>query len=109
MTKKRFKEAMLRGLGRCVIAVRQEPERYRDLVLWACKRNFAYDAQSEGTRSWYTYTMANSFPDKETFIAATAEALKRRYWKSVSSTVMMIFAVWQQNAQSNEREGLTDR
>lgn len=77
MTKKEFKAAMLRGLGRCVIAVRQEPEKYRDLVLWACKRNYAYDAQSEGTRSWYTYTMANAYPDKETFISATAETLKK--------------------------------
>ena len=77
MTKKEFKEAMLRGLGRCVIAVRKEPEKYRDIVLWACKRNFAYDAQSEGTRSWYTYTMANAYPDKETFIAITAEALRK--------------------------------
>ena len=77
MTKKEFKEAMLRGLGRCVIAVRQEPEKYRDLVLWACKRNYAYDAQSEGTRSWYTYTMADAYPDKETFLNAAADALKK--------------------------------
>lgn len=77
MTKKEFKEAMLRGLGRCMIAVRQEPEKYRDLVIWACKRNFAYDAQSEGTRSWYTYAMANVYPDKETFIGIAAEELKK--------------------------------
>lgn len=36
MTKKEFKAAMLRGLGRCVQAVEREPEKYRDLVLWAC-------------------------------------------------------------------------
>ena len=77
MTKKEFKQAMLRGLGRCVIAVRQNPEKYRDIVLWACKRDYAYDAQSEGTRSWYTYTMANAYPDQETFINAAAEALKK--------------------------------
>ena len=98
MTKKEFKEAMLRGLGRCVIAVRQEPEKYRDLVLWACKRNFAYDAQSEGTRSWYTYAMANAYPDKETFISAAAEAL-RNYRPNGSwdllhlSEVLMFFAM----------------
>lgn len=98
MTKKEFKEAMLRGLGRCVIAVRQDPEKYRDLVLWACKRNFAYDAQSEGTRSWYTYTMANAYPDKETFIGATAETL-RKYRPNDSwdllhlSEVLMFFAM----------------
>ena len=98
MTKKEFKEAMLRGLGRCVIAVRKEPEKYRELVLWACKRNFAYDAQSEGTRSWYTYTMAKTYPDKETFISATAEAL-RKYRPNGSwdllhlSEVLMFFAM----------------
>ena len=98
MTTKEFKEAMLRGLGRCVIAVRKEPEKYRELVLWACKRNFAYDAQSEGTRSWYTYTMANTYPDKETFISTTAEAL-RKYRPNGSwdllhlSEVLMFFAM----------------
>lgn len=98
MTKKEFKEAMLRGLGRCVIAVRKEPEKYRDLVMWACKRNFAYDAQSEGTRSWYTYTMANAYPDKETFINAAAEALKKYRpngsWDLLHlSEILMFFAV----------------
>ena len=77
MTKKEFKAAMLRGLGRCVLAVRENPEKYRDYVLWACKRNYAYDAQIEGTRSWYTYTMANAYHDTETFINAAAEALKK--------------------------------
>ena len=98
MTKKEFKEAMHRGLGRCVIAVRKDPEKYRELVLWACKRNFAYDAQSEGTRSWYTYTMANAYSDKETFIATTAEAL-RQYRPNGSwdllhlSEILMFFAM----------------
>ncbi len=77
MTKKEFKAAMLRGLGRCVRAVQQDPEKYRDIVLWACKRNIAYDAQSEGTRSWYVYTMASSYPDKTPFINAAAEALNQ--------------------------------
>ena len=98
MTKKEFKEAMLRGLGRCVIAVQKEPEKYRDLVMWACKRNFAYDAQSEGTRSWYTYTMANAYPDKETFINTAAEALKKYRpngsWDLLHlSEILMFFAM----------------
>ena len=77
MTKKEFKEAMLRGLGRCVIAVQNEPEKYRDMVLWACKQDIAYDAQSEGTRAWYVAAMVSAYPDPETFIGAAAEALKK--------------------------------
>ena len=77
MTKKEFKDAMLRGHGRCVIAVRQDPEKYRDIVLWACKRDFTYDAQSEGTRSWYVYTMVDAYSDKEPFVVAAIDALKK--------------------------------
>ena len=77
MTKKEFKSAMLRGLGRCVKAVRENPEKYRDIVLWACQRDTAFDAQSEGTRSWYVYTMVSAYPDPETFIRTAAEALKK--------------------------------
>lgn len=77
MTKKEFKEAMLRGLGRCVIAVRKEPEKYRDIVLWGCKRDFAYDSQSEGSRAWYVYTMVNAYSDREIFISAAVEALRK--------------------------------
>ena len=77
MTKNEFKEAMLRGHGRCIMAVRQEPEKFRDLVLWACQRNIAYDAQSEGTRSWYVYRMVKVYSDREAFIHAAAEALRK--------------------------------
>ena len=97
MTKKEFKAAMLRGLGRCVSAVQMNPEKYRDIVLWACKKDFAYDAQSEATRSWYVYAMACAYPDKETFIDAAAEAL-RKYrsccgWDLLHlSEILMFFA-----------------
>ncbi len=77
MTKKEFQAAMLRGLGRCVSAVRQEPEKFREIVLWACERDIAYDAQSEGTRSWYVYTLASIYPDKYPFINAAVESLRR--------------------------------
>ncbi len=77
MTKKEFQAAMLCGLGRCVRAVQQDSEKYRDIVLWACKRNIAYDAQSEGTRAWYVYTMVSSYPDKAPFINAASEALRQ--------------------------------
>jgi len=111
MTKKEFRDAMLRGLGRCVIAVRQEPEKYRDLVLWACKRNFAYDAQSEGTRSWYTYTMVKAYPDKETFILAAAEALKKHHsnssWDLLHlSEFLMFFAM---DGFESAREALDEK
>lgn len=97
MTKTEFKEAMRRGLGRCVRAVEREPEKYRDLVLWACRRDIADDAQIEGTRSWYVYTMARAYPDPTPFIHAAAEALRRYHpkggWDLLHlSELLMFFA-----------------
>ena len=67
MTKKDVKYAIQRGLGRGYLAVREDPERYRDLVLWACGRNLAFDPQCEGTRSWYDYQLILCYPDQTEF------------------------------------------
>lgn len=111
MTKKDFKAAMLRGLGRCVVAVTQEPEKYRDIVLWACARNISYDTQSEGSRAWYIYTLANAYPDKETFIQAAEDALKKYRptggWDLLFlSEFLMLFAL---DGYDSARQALEDK
>lgn len=67
MTKKQVKDAIRRGLGRGFLAVREDPERYRDLVLRACERDFAYDAQSEGTRAQYVWRLISCYADRSAF------------------------------------------
>lgn len=57
LTKQEVKHAIQRGLGRGYLAVRDDPERYRELVLWACGRNLAFDTQCEGIRAWYDYQL----------------------------------------------------
>jgi hypothetical protein len=63
MTKSEFKEAMKRGLGRCVIELNKQTdiEKYRDIVLWGCLHNLAYDTQCEGTRAEYMYVLQSKF------------------------------------------------
>ena len=55
MTKKEFREAMKRGLGRCVQELdhAENPEKYREIVLWGCMHDLSFDTQCEGTRAWY--------------------------------------------------------
>lgn len=77
MTKKDFRAAMERGLGRCVVAARENPEKYRDIVLWGCSQNFAYDAQCEGTRAYFVYELVCCYEDRTDFIQAAARALER--------------------------------
>ena len=85
MTKKEFRKALLRGQGRCVLAVRSAPEKYRSEVLWACGHKIAYDAQCEGTRAWYIDEIVRCYEDRTEFVAAASDALIQtpsdRDWK----------------------------
>ena len=78
MTKNEVKQALQRGLGRGYLAVRNDPERYRDLVLWACGRNLAFDTQCEGTRAWYDYQLILCYSDRAAFRDHVIERFQRK-------------------------------
>lgn len=48
------------------------PERYREVVLYGCLHNTTYDAQCEGDRGWYMYQEIKLIDDKEAFESATS-------------------------------------
>ena len=85
MTKKDFKYDMQRGLGSCVVALKQmqdaEKEKFLPLVLWGCSRDLAFDAQCEGCRSVYLYELLADFPDAAPFI----DVIEKRLFHSMHS------------------------
>lgn len=60
----------MRGLGRCVLELdhTEDVEKYREIVMWGCTRDFSYDAQCEGTRAWYMRELIRRFPDEKPFV-----------------------------------------
>lgn len=70
MTIKEFKHDMQRGLGSCVVELKntENAERFQSTVLWGCMRDLAYDAQSDGCRSFYLYELIKYFADPAPFI-----------------------------------------
>ena len=86
MTKKAFKYEMQRGLGSCVLALKNmeeaQREAFRSVVLWGCSRDLAYDAQCEGCRSIYLYDLITEFSDVTPFL----DVIERRLFRSVHST-----------------------
>lgn len=72
MTKKQFLFAIQRGLGRGILAVKENPQKFRDLVLKYCTKNFCFDTQCEGVRAWYTYQMISCYEDTDTFVKIIA-------------------------------------
>lgn len=77
MTKKQFKKSLLCGHGRCIEATRENPEKYCDLIMWACTHNISFDTQCEGTRAWYVYKLINCYENTASFVGKIAEALEK--------------------------------
>lgn len=75
MTINEFHNALLQGRGSCVLAVRENPEKYREEVLWACRELISFDTQCEGSRAWLLYELICLYPDRAPFIKATCDAL----------------------------------
>jgi len=77
MTQKQFKDALLRGQGRCVYAAQADPEKYFSQVLWACDHEIAFDAQCEGTRSGFVYRLIRCYEDRSPFFRAVLAAFRK--------------------------------
>lgn len=77
MTKKGFREAMIRGLGRCVLELdsTEDVEQYREIVLWGCTHDLSYDTQCEGTRAWYMRELVRRFQEENSFVEAVIRKL----------------------------------
>ncbi len=90
MTKAQYKQSLRRGLGRSLLAARADPQRYRSVVLWACRHAQAFDTQMEGSRAWFTYQLVRCYDDAAPFVAAACEAIAR--WKADHGRTMLYLA-----------------
>ena len=73
-----FAKWMNQGHGRCALILQksEDPEIYRDIALEGCRRNFAYDAQCEGTRAWFVHRLTEYFSDRSVFIKTACDAIE---------------------------------
>ncbi len=75
MTTTEFHNALLQGRGKCYLAVREDPEKYREEVMWACRELLSFDTQCEGSRAWLIYPLVRLYPDRTPFVKAACRAL----------------------------------
>lgn len=75
MTTAQFHHALLQGRGTCVLAAREDPEKYREEVLWACRELVSFDTQCEGSRVLLIYELVRLYPDRSPFVRAACDAL----------------------------------
>lgn len=76
MTITQFHNALLQGRGICILAVRSDPEAYREEVLWACRELTSFDTQCEGSKAWFIRELVRCYDDPAPFITAACDALR---------------------------------
>lgn len=96
MTKKEFIYALSRGLGSAYIAVRKNPEKYKKEVACLLSKCPAFDAQCEGTRSYYSYSVFRCYKEPEYFrdiIIKRFDSLsvKNRGWNTAYYAEVLVY------------------
>lgn len=71
-----FEHYLQAGHGRAYMIAKADPERYREKIMSACRKDYAYDMQSEGSRAFLTYDLISLFDDPTPFIEAIKESYK---------------------------------
>ena len=71
-----FEHYLQAGHGRAYVIARADPERYRDRIMAACRKDYSFDMQSEGSRAFLTYDLISLFEDPTPFIEAIKESYK---------------------------------
>lgn len=68
-----FKHFMLAGHGRAFELLYGNEEEFREIVLYGCLNDIAFDMQCEGSRGWYMYNLALQYEDYEYFLTPAIE------------------------------------
>lgn len=71
-----FEHYLQAGHGRAYVIARADPERYRDRIMAACRKDYSFDMQSEGSRAFLTYDLISLYEDPTPFIEAIKESYK---------------------------------
>ena len=71
-----FEHYLQAGHGRAYVIARADPERYRDRIMAACRKDYSFDMQSEGSRAFLTYDLISLFDDPTPFIETIEESYK---------------------------------
>ena len=69
-----FEHYLKAGHGRAYLIAKEDPGKYREAILNACRKDYTFDMQCEGSRAFLTADLVSLFDDPEPFIKAAIES-----------------------------------
>lgn len=76
MTYLDFHRELCRGKGSCFYELQKEPDRYRNILMYAATRSTAFDPQCEGTRADYIHELLLQTSDPKPYLDAAITSFK---------------------------------
>lgn len=76
MTYLDFYRDLCRGKGSCYLAMQEEPDRYRNMLMHGATCSTAFDQQCEGTRAAYIHELLSLTSEIPSYIAASVVAFR---------------------------------
>ena len=69
-----FEHYLKAGHGRAYLMAKEDPEKYRETIMNACRKDYTFDMQSEGSRAFLTADLISLFEDPTPFINVAKES-----------------------------------
>ena len=69
-----FEHYLKAGHGRAYLIAKEDPGKYREAILNACRKDYTFDMQCEGSRAFLTADLVSLFDDPEPFIKTAIES-----------------------------------
>ena len=60
-----FEHYQRAGHGRAYLMAKEDPEKYREAIMNACRKDYTFDIQCEGSRAFLTADLINLFDDPQ--------------------------------------------
>ena len=69
-----FDHYLQAGHGRAYLIAKTDPERYREKIMEACRKDYTFDMQMEGSRAFLTADLIELFDDPKPFLDVVVES-----------------------------------
>ena len=69
-----FDHYLKAGHGRAYLMAKEDPERYREAIMNACRKDYTYAIVFEGSRAYFTADLISLYEDPAPFIDAAKES-----------------------------------
>lgn len=108
MTKKQFKQFLLMGRGESYLLAKDNPNEYKDIILWACTHKIFYDTYNDDYNASYLYQFIKLYDDQNEFYNRIVACYKKTKYGEKFNYLSWLLICFYRDEKKEARELLMD-